>query len=374
MTLYQRIETAGKTTATVGAGELAEPTGLAVLAAGTLAVTDCTTNRTYLFDPLIDEPLATQSSDCDLNRPYSVIAVPKVVTATVNVEPYDPHWAKRFSHIKHSALAALKGVATRIEHVGSTSVPKLAAKPVIDVDVVVASTSELQAAIDALRPLGYAHRGELGIAGRHAFQYMGPPDGGGKRNLYVCLEASDSLLNHLMLRDYLRSHPEAVAEYSAVKLENARRFSRDIDGYVEAKTGLIAQFLAAAGFDPSALSAIVEANKHNDPAVETEIVKDGAESLLVTDRNHHQLVEMDPALNCKFVRAVGSEGAGLGEFNGPRSIALLHLGTRKIMVVSRAQFWQLLKMPTIGFSCCDGTKQLSQLYSLRMASQVNLCL
>lgn len=329
MALYQGIDAAGRTTAIVGAGELAEPTGLAVLDVGALVVTDCTTNRTYLFDPLIDEPSAVHSRDYDLNRPYSVIAVPTAVTSTVNVEPYDPHWPARFSHIKRNAMAALKGVTTRIEHVGSTSVSGLAAKPVIDVDVVVATTSELKAAIDALRPLGYVHRGELGIAGRHAFKYMGPPDGGGKRNFYVCLQGSDSLLNHLILRDYLRSHPEAAAEYSAVKLENARKFSRNIDGYVEAKTRLIVQFLAAAGFDPLALSAIVEANKQNDPTVAPEMVENGSERLLVTDRNHHQLVEMDPAANCKFVRAVGSEGTGLGEFNGPRSIALLHLGTEK---------------------------------------------
>ena len=327
--LYQRAATtAGYTTVSMDPGSLVEPTGLAVLADGTLAVTDCSTNRLYLVDPLTGSTIV-QSSDCDFDRPYSVIAVPTAVTATVVVEQYDPHWAERFRRIQRSAVAALEGVTTRVEHVGSTSVPGLAAKPIIDVDAVVANASQVQEAIAALRPLGYEHQGEKGIAGRHAFRYAGPSDGGGQRNFYVCLDGSDSLLNHVALRDYLRSHPSAAAEYSAAKLENARKYARDIDGYVEAKTGVIVQFLAAAGFDPSALSAIVEANTQTTPAAAPEVAPADAERLLVTDRNHHRLVEVDPADACKFVRAVGRQGAGLGEYRGPRSIALLQLGSEK---------------------------------------------
>ena len=122
MALYERIDTAGRTTATVGAGELVEPTGLAALAVGALVVTDCTTNRLYLIDPLADGHLVVHS-EYEFARPYSVIAVPAAVTGTVNVEPWDPHWAERFAHIQRNALVALKGVTTRIEHVGSTSAP-----------------------------------------------------------------------------------------------------------------------------------------------------------------------------------------------------------------------------------------------------------
>ena len=99
--------------------------------------------------------------------------------ATVRVEAHDPDWARRFGCIQERALTALQGITTRIEHVGSTSVPGLAAKPIIDVDAVIADKSLLPAAVAALRPLGYAHRGELGIDGRHAFRYSGPTDGAG---------------------------------------------------------------------------------------------------------------------------------------------------------------------------------------------------
>ena len=320
-----------------GGGTLAEPTGLAVLASGALAVTDCTTQTLYLIDPLTDSVLAT-TAGCGFDRPYSVIAVPAECTATVCVEEHDPQWAQRFALIQRNALEALEGVTTRVEHVGSTSVPGLAAKPIIDIDAIIVDEGQVQAAVEALAPLGYAHRGENGIPGRHSFNYSGPPDGGGKRNFYVCFDGNDSLLNHLMLRDHLRAHPEATAEYSTLKIESARLFPRNIDAYVEAKTGLIVKFLAAAGFEQAGLDAIIEANKQNGPLAEPEEEIEGAERLVVTDRSQHRLVEVDPAGGCQFVSAVGEEGAGIGECNGPRSVALLRLGAEGMRPVRELQY------------------------------------
>ena len=213
--LYQREPPSDGAPLLTAEGMLAEPTGLAVLASGALAVTDCTTQTLYLIDPLADTILA-RTTDCDFDRPYSLIAVPAEVSATVVVEEYDPHWAERFALIQGNALRALEGVTERVEHVGSTSVPGLAAKPIIDIDAIIADEGQVQAAVAALAPLGYAHQGENGIPGRHAFQYTGPPDGGGNRNFYVCFDGNDALLNHMMLRDYLRSRPEATAEYRSL--------------------------------------------------------------------------------------------------------------------------------------------------------------
>ena len=337
---------------------MAEPTGVAVLASGMLVVSDCTAQKLFQIDPATGAVVAATGSGAtagerlaEFDRPYDVIAVPAVHTATVRVEAYDPDWTRRFGCIQQRALAALQGITTRIEHVGSTSVPGLAAKPTIDVDVIIADESLLPAAVAALLPLGYAHKGEQGIAGRHAFRYSGPTDGGGKRNFYVCIDGADALKNHLVLRDYLRGHPEAAVEYSSLKVHLAERFPRDIDAYVDGKTGLILRLLAAAGFGDG-LDAIEQANRlqeeeggEADGATCTEeVVGDDTlaaappprpqprkpeERLIVTDRNHHRLVEvamsthMDEHCELTAVATVGAEGASLGEFRGPRSVALL---------------------------------------------------
>ena len=187
------------------------------------------------------------------------------------VEDWQPEWARRFDRIQGHLLPALAGVTARVEHVGSTSVPGLAAKPIIDVDIVIPSEAQLAAAIEALAALGYTHEGEKGIAGRHAFEYSGrPDDSGGRRNLYVCIEGAESLRNHLLLRDHLRSHPEAVAEYAALKKQLALRFPDDIDGYVEGKTELILRLLAAEGFGQETLDEIAQANQRPEPKPEPE--------------------------------------------------------------------------------------------------------
>jgi len=87
---------------------------------------------------------------------------------------YDPSWPGQFEMLQCRIAKALGDVAARIEHVGSTAVPGLAAKPIIDLDVLLPSTNDLPAAIDRLASLGYEHQGDLGIPGRVAF--TSPPD------------------------------------------------------------------------------------------------------------------------------------------------------------------------------------------------------
>ena len=85
--------------------------------------------------------------------------------------------------------------------------------------------------------------------------------GGGERNFYVCIDGADALKNHLVLRDHLRSHPEAIAEYSNLKARLAQQFPNDIDAYVDGKTDLIVRMLAEAGFGEEGLEAIEHANR-----------------------------------------------------------------------------------------------------------------
>jgi GrpB-like predicted nucleotidyltransferase (UPF0157 family) len=176
--------------------------------------------------------------------------------APIEVVPYDPAWPARFEAIRARIAAALGDVAVAIEHVGSTAVRGLAAKPVIDIDVVVADRSAIPAAIAILEQLGYAHLGELGVKDREAFRR---PPGTERHNLYVCLAGGEGLRNHLALRDHLRRHPEARAAYGSLKKRLAGEAS-DIEAYVAAKTDLIVSFLRAEGLDEPTLASIRAAN------------------------------------------------------------------------------------------------------------------
>ena len=169
-----------------------------------------------------------------------------MTTKQVCVLPYDEAWQQDFSAIAAELWDALGTLALRIEHVGSTAVPGLSAKPIIDIDVVIRDSSQLEAVIAALGTIGYRHEGDLGIAGREAFKYEGK-DHLRKHHLYVCPQDSPELKRHLAFRDYLRSHPAAVREYSRIKEEGASLYPRDIEKYIEHKAPFIEKVYAELG-------------------------------------------------------------------------------------------------------------------------------
>jgi len=161
---------------------------------------------------------------------------------TVEIAAYDPDWPRRFRALADRAAAALGDIVLSIEHVGSTAVPGLAAKPVIDLDVVV-RPEDVEHAVRRLATLGYGHRGELGVPGRHAFR---TPLGEAKHHLYVCVAGSEGLRDHLRFRDHLRTHPDAAREYAALKQRLAERHRHDPDAYQEAKRAFIDALTRAA--------------------------------------------------------------------------------------------------------------------------------
>ncbi len=179
----------------------------------------------------------------------------------VAVENYNSSWPSMFEAIKAQVWPAVQDIAIGIEHVGSTSIPGLSAKPVIDIDVVILNASDLPMVIERLKAVGYEHRGNLGIEGREAFR---APAASIKQNFYVCLEDSLALKNHLLLRDHLRSNASARDEYSLLKHELARKFPDDIDSYVEGKTAFILRVLESQGILASELNDIDEANRNKN--------------------------------------------------------------------------------------------------------------
>jgi GrpB-like predicted nucleotidyltransferase (UPF0157 family) len=176
----------------------------------------------------------------------------------IEVVDYNPQWPKTFQTLCSRIWPALKDVALSIEHVGSTSVRSLAAKPIIDISIVVSERSDVQTGISRLANLGYVHRGGLGIDGREAFAN---PDGLPMHNLYLCPRDSVALANHLAIRNYLRTHPEAVREYGELKKRLAERFPHDIDGYIDGKTTMLLTILRATGFPLEQLREIERANR-----------------------------------------------------------------------------------------------------------------
>ena len=175
----------------------------------------------------------------------------------IRVIPYDPQWPVRFEALRAAIWPAIADVALRIEHVGSTSVPGLHAKPILDIDIVT-SLANVSAVIERLARLGYRHLGNLGIVGREALR---PPTGSAPHHLYICTERAASLRNHLALRDYLRSNPAAALGYRAEKQRLARRFPRDIDAYTRGKSTHVLALLRETGaFDEAELQQIERDN------------------------------------------------------------------------------------------------------------------
>ena len=170
----------------------------------------------------------------------------------VVVQDYDPAWPKVFESLRARIWPLVSDIAIAIEHVGSTSVPGLAAKPIIDIDIVVAPP-RVDPAIERLATVGYEHRGDLGIRGREAFAAPGETP---RHHLYLCPCDSAALANHLAVRDALRRSASDVHDYGELKKRLAGEFAEDVEGYVEAKTEFLVGLLEKAGFPEEDLAEI----------------------------------------------------------------------------------------------------------------------
>ena len=164
----------------------------------------------------------------------------------VIVLPYDPAWKDAFEAIKGEIEAALGDLILGVEHVGSTSVEGLSAKPCIDVDVIIEDYSVFADVVRKLEAIGYFHEGDLGIRDREAFRYSDKPHLL-KHHLYVCPRNSRELHRHITFRDFLRSHPEAAKQYGQVKEQAARLYPEDIEGYMAYKSPCIEQLYQLCG-------------------------------------------------------------------------------------------------------------------------------
>ena len=177
---------------------------------------------------------------------------------TIVVVDYDAEWPRRFEEVRARVWPAVLDVADRIEHVGSTSVPGLAAKPIIDMTVVVSTRGDVPPVIERLARLRYRHRGNLCVDDREAFDN---PADLPKHNLYVCPEGTIGIVNQVAVRDFLRANADAARRYAELKKRLAAKFPHDIDQYVFGKTDFILDVLRRAGLSAEQLASIERVNR-----------------------------------------------------------------------------------------------------------------
>ena len=158
-------------------------------------------------------------------------------TKNVVVEKWNPKWKDEFERIVDSLGEDVIYNSVKIEHVGSTSVEGLYAKPIIDLDIVI-ENDKFEIIKRLLNDKGYEHEGDLGIEGREAFSYSGKEELM-THHLYVCPKNSKELFKHITFRNFLENNPALAAEYSKVKEQAAVLYPDDIDKYMEFKSEII---------------------------------------------------------------------------------------------------------------------------------------
>jgi GrpB-like predicted nucleotidyltransferase (UPF0157 family) len=159
----------------------------------------------------------------------------------VLIEDYDSSWPDIFSGLASRVTDALGDLVLTVEHIGSTAVPGLAAKPIIDLDVVLKSSTDLPEGIRLLAGIGYVHEGDLGIPGREAFR---SPVDNPRHHLYLLGAGATDVRRHLAFRDALRTDDNLRDSYAALKRGLAEAHHGDRRRYTEAKSAFISATLS----------------------------------------------------------------------------------------------------------------------------------
>ncbi len=179
------------------------------------------------------------------------------------VKEYNSNWKIEFQKAYDFYKKLLADIKVNIEHVGSTSVEGMWAKPILDIDIIVENEKSSKLVLANLTNVGYNHIGNFGIEGREVLKYK--PDNKYitwmTHNLYVCIDGCENLQNHLLLKKHLKKNKDAVKSYSEIKRNLAKMYPNDIDSYVDGKTELIIQFLKNEGMDMEELNRITAINK-----------------------------------------------------------------------------------------------------------------
>lgn len=155
------------------------------------------------------------------------------------IEKYTLNWVSHFTDLKREIENGLSGLQSSIEHVGSTAVPNLDSKPIIDIDIIYSNQADFGKIKSGLEKIGYYHNGNQGIEDRDVFKRTGKLTHGIldtiKHHLYVCPIHSKALERHLLSRDFLRKNDWARLEYQRMKYELAEKAKQDRKIYADLK-------------------------------------------------------------------------------------------------------------------------------------------
>lgn len=165
----------------------------------------------------------------------------------VVIVPYDEQWPKHFESEQIRLQPILSGINFRIEHAGSTAVPGLGAKPIIDIMLGVDQLSQIEKRIPAFEKIGYLYVPEIeAMIPGDRFFYRQDTSGMVSHHLHGVELSSNFWRDHLLFRDYLRAHPEVAEQYFQLKRKSAEQFRDNRSAYTESKSEFIAAVLTEA--------------------------------------------------------------------------------------------------------------------------------
>ena len=190
---------------------------------------------TMPVDVFLLEPFAGSNHNDGMLPPYAV-----------RLLPHDPLWAEQAGREETRILEAIWPTIIEMHHVGSTAIPGIAAKPIIDLVGVTPDLKTLEAARSKIEQLGYAWHGEYGLEGRRFCTLTDPETGLRKFHLHCYAQGDHSIRRHLAFRDHLRARPAVAAAYQRMKQDCAARHPDDSNAYTECKDRWIKQVEAEA--------------------------------------------------------------------------------------------------------------------------------
>lgn len=154
---------------------------------------------------------------------------------SVQLRPYDPAWSYLYELERQELMERIGPHALAIEHIGSTAIPGIPSKPILDIAIAVTSFEEADVCVEPLADISYEYKGESGVPKRRFFSKGNPRT----HHLHILEIESAEWANHLLFRDYLRAHPGTASAYALLKLDLAGRFANDREAYTDGKIEFI---------------------------------------------------------------------------------------------------------------------------------------
>ncbi len=162
----------------------------------------------------------------------------------VELKPYNPQWEELYNQESELISTTISDFLVDIQHIGSTAIPDIVSKPIIDIAVALDSLENIERIIAPLEKIGFIYRGEQGIPDRHLFVKGG--EDFRTHHLHVMNNTHYEWKKHIAFRDYLRTHPKEAKQYSDLKKSLEQQFKEDRESYTESKSEFIAGILEKA--------------------------------------------------------------------------------------------------------------------------------